>query len=243
MDNHDAVPPLPQTKEAERAPKRALIPFDPVAVRARLVEGVNVLNLPLTREQMARLQRFVEALHRINQIHNLTAIRDPLEIVSKHVLDSLTVLPFLRTETLVDVGSGGGVPGIPLLIAGGANRAVLIDSVQKKMRCALEIAAASEMADRVQALGERVESLRADLPALQGCTQIISRAFSNLANFVQWTGHLLPKGGELLAMKGAYPEAELSALPKGWRLLRAHQLSTPFVEGERCLIVLGKTGR
>jgi 16S rRNA (guanine527-N7)-methyltransferase len=228
---------------SERAPKRAAIPFDPIAVRERLVEGINTLNLPLAREQIARLQRFVEALHRVNQIHNLTAIRDPLEMVSKHVLDSLTVLPYLRTETLIDVGSGGGVPGIPLVIAGGANRVVLIDSVQKKMRCALEIAAASEMADRVQVLGERVEGLRADLPIFQGCTQIISRAFSNLATYVQWSGHLLPKGGELLAMKGAYPEEELSALPKGWRLLQAHKLHTPFVEGERCLIVLGRTGR
>jgi 16S rRNA (guanine527-N7)-methyltransferase len=227
----------------ERALKRPVIPFEATAVRARLVEGINELNLALARDQITRLVQFVEALHRINQVHNLTAIRDPLEIAAKHVLDSLSVVPFVRTESLIDVGSGGGVPGIPLVLAGSATRAILIDSVKKKMRCAEEIAAACGLTDQIVTLGERVESLMPNTPEFAGCSQIISRAFSSIQNYIQWAGHLLPKGGELLAMKGAYPEDELKVLPKGWRVLRWHKLVVPFVEGERCLIVLGKSGR
>jgi 16S rRNA (guanine527-N7)-methyltransferase len=225
---------------SERPLKRAVIHFEAAAVRARLVEGINELNLTLSREQITHLVKFVEALHRINQLHNLTAIRDPLEIVSKHVLDSLSVMPFVHTENLVDVGSGGGVPGIPLVLAGAAQRAVLIDSVKKKMRCAEEIALECGVREKIKALGERVESLTANAHEFSSCSQIISRAFSSIQNYIQWAGHLLPKGGELLAMKGVYPAEELAQLPKGWKLLRWHKLVVPFVDGERCLIVLGK---
>lgn len=222
----------------ERPLKRAPIAFDTAAVRARLAEGIDELRLSLSREQISAQIAFLQALHNINQIHNLTAIRAPLDMAAKHVLDALSVLPYIHTPTLIDVGSGGGVPGLPLLLAGGCQRVVLIDSVGKKVRAMQEIAEQIGVHDSVHAINARVEDLAATRPEFRDCTQIIARAFSSVGQFVKLAGPLLAPGGELLAMKGAYPEAELAELPKGWRLVATHNLHVPFVDGERCLLVI-----
>ena len=222
----------------ERPLKRAAVAFDATAVRARLAEGIDELRLSLSRDQISAQIQFLQALHNINQIHNLTAIRAPLDMASKHVLDSLSVLPYLHTSTLIDVGSGGGVPGIPLLLAGGCQRVVLIDSVGKKVRAMQEIADQIGISESVSAINARVEDLAPNRAEFRDCSQIIARAFSSLDQFVKLVGPLLAPGGELLAMKGAYPEAEVAQLPKGWRVSEVHHLQVPFVEGERCLVVI-----
>jgi 16S rRNA (guanine527-N7)-methyltransferase len=222
----------------ERPLKRVAIAFDAAAVKGRLVEGIDELRLSLSKAQIASLTEFVRVLHAANQIHNLSGIRDPLEMAAKHVLDSLSVLPYLATETLIDVGSGGGVPGLPLLIASGCQRVVMIDSVGKKMRAVAAMAQALGLHERTTALAARVETLAPNAPEFSGCRQIIARAFSSLETFVTLAGPLLAPRGELLAMKGSFPEDELKALPKGWRLAAHHTLSVPFVDAPRCLLVL-----
>lgn len=226
------------THTPERPLKRPVVAFDAGAVRARLAEGIDELRLSLSREQISAQIQFLQALHQINQIHNLTAIRAPLDMAAKHVLDALSVLPYVRTPTLIDVGSGGGVPGLPLLLAGACQRVVLIDSVGKKVRATQEIAEQIGVSDSVDAINARVEDIAANRAEFKGCTQIIARAFASIEQFVKLAGPLLPPGGELLAMKGAYPEAELAQLPKGWHVSACHHLQVPFVEGERCLVVI-----
>lgn len=222
----------------ERAPKRIAIPFDVSAVRARLAAGIDELKLSLSRAQMNAQIEFLKALHAANQIQNLTAIRDPIEMTGKHLLDALSVLPFINTTTLIDVGSGGGVPGIPLLLAGACTNVVLVDSVGKKMRAMNEIGQSLGIAEHLLAIHSRIEDLQPNLPEFSECRQIISRAFGSLANFCKLAGPMLAPGGELLAMKGSYPQAEVDALPKGWQVAANHQLQVPFVDGERCLLVL-----
>jgi 16S rRNA (guanine527-N7)-methyltransferase len=245
--NPDALAETEASVNAARTPKRIAIPFDVTAVRARLATGVDELKLSLSRAQMNAQIEFLKALHAVNQIHNLTAIRDPLEMVSKHTLDSLSVLPFINTATLVDVGSGGGVPGFPLLLAGACKNVVLIDSVGKKMRAMTEIAAGLGVSEQLLAMHSRIEEVsacghgkhvKANAAEFSACRQIIARAFGSLASFCKLAGPMLAPGGELLAMKGSYPQDEIDALPKGWVVAAHHSLAVPFVEGERCLVVL-----
>ena len=228
----------PSANEIPRAPKRIAIPFEVSAVRARLAAGIDELKLSLTRPQMNAQIEFLKALHAANQIQNLTAIRDPVEMAAKHLLDALSVLPFINTPTLIDVGSGGGVPGIPLLLAGACKNVVLVDSVGKKMRAMSEIAQGLGVAEHLLAIHSRVEDLQPNAPVFSMCRQIIARAFSSLANFCKLAGPMLAPGGELLAMKVSYPQAEVDALPKGWYVAANHPLQVPFVDGERCLLVL-----
>jgi 16S rRNA (guanine527-N7)-methyltransferase len=219
-------------------PKRVVPAFLREQVSERLQAGLQQLRLaaPLSGATQQKLVDFLQALHEINQVHNLTAIRDPLEMVGKHVLDSLAVLPYLRGQPLLDVGSGGGIPGIPLLIAGGCERVVLVDSVGKKMRAAADIASQIGISAQVEALHSRVEALG---PRYR-FEQVIARAFSSLAQFASLCTDRIQRGGELLAMKGREPVEEIQALPPGWRVKATHALQVPFVEGERCLVVLAR---
>jgi 16S rRNA (guanine527-N7)-methyltransferase len=223
--------------EVARTVKRSVPDWQEDAVRARLEQGLELLQLPLSAAQVERLVRYLHELYRINQIHNLTAIREPIEMVAKHLLDSLAVAKLVRTERLLDVGSGGGLPGIPLLIAGCCERVVLIDSVGKKTQASTDMARALGLETQIEAVHARVESLSA---AQYRSEQIISRAFSSLKSFGVLAGPLLAPKGELLAMKGRYPEAELAELPKIWRVEAVHEYAVPFVDGERCLLRLKK---
>ena len=219
---------------APRPPKRIALPFERPALLARLQAGVTELGLALDASVLERLLDYLALLHEANQIHNLTAIRDPNEMVSKHLLDSLSVLPYISAERIVDVGSGGGVPGIPLLIAGACKRVVLVDCIGKKMRVAAEIADKLGLSELVVALHTRIE----DLPAPYRSDQVIARAFSSLQSLAQQAGLAVLKGGQLLAMKGKVPEEELAGVPRPWGVVSVLPLHVPFVEGERCLVTL-----
>jgi 16S rRNA (guanine527-N7)-methyltransferase len=219
---------------APRPPKRVALPFERPLLLERLHAGVSELGLTLDGAVQARLIDYLALLHEANQIHNLTAIRDPIEMVSKHLLDSLSVLPFISAERIVDVGSGGGVPGIPLLIAGACKRVVLVDCIGKKMRVAQEIADKLGLGDSLVAVHTRIE----DLPAQYRCDQVIARAFSSLESLAKLAGIAVLKGGQLLAMKGKVPEEELAEIPRPWGVVSIQPLQVPFVEGERCLVTL-----
>ncbi len=192
------------------------------------------LTLPGTARN--RLEAYLSLLAKWNRTYNLTAIRDPAQMVTHHVHDALAVLPHLPHAPqvrLLDVGSGGGVPGFPLAIARPAWRVVLLDSNQKK--CAFLQQAAIELGlPNVEIVTARVEDYAPPAPF----DAIISRAFSDLATFAQAGVRHLAPGGRLFAMKGVHPDEEIAALPSGIGLVAAIALAVPGLDARRHLIVM-----
>lgn len=188
--------------------------------------------LSFSLEQEQKLLLFLELLAKWNQTYNLTAIREVEKMISHHVLDSLTVLPYCRGKSLLDVGSGGGLPGLPIAIMCPELSVSLLDS-QVKKTAFLEQARLELKLPNVQVITERVENL----PMSDGYDMLISRAFATLAEFVTLAGKQLKPEGCLLAMKGVEPHEELRELPSGWR---AEQivLRVPGLDAQRCLVVL-----
>jgi len=181
----------------------------------------------------SRLRAFLGLLGKWNRAYNLTAVRDPAEMVARQLLDSLAILPFVRAPEVLDVGAGGGLPGVPLAIVLPHTRFTLLDSNSKKTRfltqCVLELGL-----DNVEVVHSRAEAFRPPSPF----TQITSRAFTSLASLVDWCGHMLAGEGQFLAMKGQFPDDEVLALPGGWRVSSHHPLQVPGVTGERHLLVV-----
>lgn len=203
--------------------------------QTRLAPGLKALGTALPAGGEARLLAYVELLARWNQAYNLTAIRDPGEMLTKHVLDSLAVLPFVAAGPCADVGTGAGLPGIPLAIARPEVRFTLLDSNGKKTRFVTQAVAELKLGnvDVVQARTEAWEPV-------EPFPQVLSRAFASLADFAKLAGGLAAPSGRLLAMKGADPREEIAALPAGFRLVAVHPLKVPGLDAERCLVELEK---
>ncbi|MCU0754423.1 MAG: 16S rRNA (guanine(527)-N(7))-methyltransferase RsmG [Xanthomonadales bacterium] len=193
--------------------------------------------LPTDARLPQRLDRYVELLLQWNRAYNLTAITDPAEIRSKHLADSLSVLPHVHCRRLVDVGTGAGLPGLLLAAAGACESALLIDSAGKKVRFVKAAAVELGLAG-VEARHARVEQV----PAADGGEVVISRAYASLSDFIGSAGHLCLPGGRMLAMKGRVPEAELAALPAGWGVRAVYPLRVPGLDAERCLVELVRAG-
>jgi 16S rRNA (guanine527-N7)-methyltransferase len=188
----------------------------------------------------ARLLAFGELLVKWNRVYNLTAIRDPREIVTHHLLDSLAVLPWAsRLRTLADIGSGAGLPGIPLALACPGLTVYSVEAVGKK--AGFQQQAKIELRlDNLTIINRRAEMIRAEDFPDGGVEGAISRAFSSLTDFVRLAGYWVKDEGALYAMKGALcqAQAEAAALPAGWQLEAAHPLTVPGLEAERHLLVL-----
>jgi 16S rRNA (guanine527-N7)-methyltransferase len=201
----------------------------------QLTEGLADMNLSLDQGQQHELLAFLALLKKWNQAYNLTAVRDEREMVSRQILDSLSILPWITTEHLLDVGAGGGLPGIPLAIALPQKRFTLLDSNGKKTRflnqCVLELGLTN-----VTVIHGRAEACQPEQPF----TQVSSRAFAALENLVDWCGRLLADNGEFLAMKGQFPDDEVAALPTDWQVESRHSLKVPDTDGERHLLVIAR---
>ena len=180
-----------------------------------------------------KLRRYLELLAKWNRVYNLTAITDPQQMLTQHVLDSLTVVPHVTGERLVDVGSGAGLPGIPLALALPHTRVTLVESSHKKSTF-LNQALIELGLKNVEVVNARVESW--DTPAR--FEVVISRALSDLAEFVRLAGHVCAKSGVLAAMKGVYPYEEIAQLPDGYRLNKVVPLSVPGVAAARHLVLI-----
>lgn len=209
----------------------------------RLLAGARLLGVVLSETQQARLLDYLQLLAKWNAVYNLTAIRDPLQMVTQHLLDSLAALPaFAAAQNVLDVGAGGGLPGMVLAIWGAeaqpAMRVALIDTVHKKTAF-LTQAKAQLGLDNVAVHTGRVEQLRVP----RQFDVITSRAFAELADFVTWSGHLLAPGGRFIAMKGARPDAEIARLPTGWRVTGVQPLQVPGLQAERHLVSITKDHR
>jgi len=199
----------------------------------QLASGLATLGIELPAASREKLLAYAAFLEKWNRTYSLTALRDPKLAVSHHLLDSLAILPFADVENLLDVGSGGGQPGIPLAIARPDLAVTLLDSNGKKTAF-LQQAAIELGLGNVQVVTSRVEVYR---PAA-GFAAITSRAFADLADFVPLTRHLLAPGGSWLAMKGVRPDAEMNKLPADVAVAAVHRLAVPGVDGERHLVVI-----
>lgn len=198
----------------------------------QLQRGLAALGLELPPAAQEKLLAFAALLGKWNKVYNLTALRDEEQVISHHLLDSLAVLPHLGgAKRVADIGSGGGLPGIPLAIARPDLQVALVESNQKKsafqQQAKIELGLAN-----VSVHCERVEAWQPE----EKCDVVISRAFSDLAEFVKLSGHLLAHGGVLLAMKGVHPYEEIAQLPAGWRVADVTPLQVPGVEGARHLV-------
>lgn len=205
------------------------------ALETRLREGANSQGIALAPGQVTALGTLLDELAEWNSRFNLTAIRDPADMVDKHLLDSLAVLPFLRGLRIADVGTGAGFPGLPLAIADAARRYTLVESIGKKAGFLLHVVGKLGLG-HVEVVQGRAETLKPGKPF----DSVVARALGSLADFVGVAGHLAGRDGRLLAMKGRRPDEELADLPRGWRALAVHPLSVPGLDAERCLVELAR---
>jgi 16S rRNA (guanine527-N7)-methyltransferase len=205
----------------------------PDALRHDLDAGLAALRLDPALA--APLLAYLALLDRWNRTYNLTAIRDPAEMVAKHLLDSLAMLPFAGDGTLADLGTGPGLPGIPLAIARPALQVTLVESNGKKARFLREAVRTLQLPN-ARVAESRIESL--DAPGAYDA--ITARALATLPLIVELGGSLLKADGRLMAMKGAVPDEEIAALPAGWRVDGVHRLVVPGLAAERHLVVVAR---
>lgn len=202
--------------------------------RDRLLQGIRPLQIELTESQLDQLLAYHALLVKWNKAYNLTAVRDPAAMIDRHLVDSLSILPWIGQGRLLDVGSGPGLPGIPLAICRPDLDVTTLDSNGKKTRFQVQVKAELGL-DNLQVINGRVEAV--DAP---GFDMVVSRAFASLADMLNWSGHLAAPEGVFLAMKGLYPEAEIEQIPDGFVVRESHRLALPVTDGERHLLVLGR---
>lgn len=215
--------------------------FDRDALIRALVEGAGALPLDLSETQTARLIDYLALLSKWNSVYNLTAVRDPLHMVSQHLLDSLAVVTaFAEARNVLDVGAGGGLPGMVLAIwaaeANPAMRLAMIDTVHKKTAFLTQAKAELGLTN-VTVHTARVEQLQVQ----EKFDVITSRAFAELSDFVAWSGHLLTVGGRFIAMKGVAPHDEITRLPARWKVTALRPVTVPGLNAERHLVFIERS--
>ncbi len=198
-----------------------------------LAQGLGAAWAGFARSVQAKLLQFVALLAKWNRAYNLTAVREPAAMLPRHLLDSLAVLPHLQGPRVLDVGSGAGLPGIPLALARPDLHFTLLDSNGKKTRFMTQAVTELGLAN-VSVVQSRVEDYQAPAPF----DTVITRAFAAVAEVVAGTGRLCAPQGRLLLMKGAYPITELEALPSTYSLREAIRLQVPGLDAERHLLVI-----
>jgi 16S rRNA (guanine527-N7)-methyltransferase len=204
-----------------------------MSLAEELAQGVAQSGLTLPSATRARLLDYLALLQKWNKVYNLTGVRDAPRMVTHHLLDALALAPHVSAATILDVGSGAGLPGIPLALALPGAQVTLLDSSEKKAaflrQATIELGIAN-----AEVVCERAERWR---PARR-FELVISRAFSEIPQYVASAGHLVAAGGELAAMKGRFPEAELNQIPRTFRVRRVVALAVPRLRAERHLVVL-----
>ncbi|RMF96053.1 MAG: 16S rRNA (guanine(527)-N(7))-methyltransferase RsmG [Gammaproteobacteria bacterium] len=200
---------------------------------AALRDGLLALDIPASSGQRDTLLRYIALLARWNRAYNLTAIRAPRDMVRRHLLDSATALPWLHGLSVLDAGSGAGLPGLVLAVLAPRRQFTLLDSAGKKIRFLRHVVAELRLAN-VTVVRQRAEAHEPGQPY----DTVICRAFADLAGFVHSCGSLAAAGGRLVAMKGRYPEAELAALPAGWPAGEVARVQVPGLERQRHIVVL-----
>jgi 16S rRNA (guanine527-N7)-methyltransferase len=209
--------------------------------RAVLTEGLQALGLSLSDEQVDHLLDYLALLQKWNKVYNLTAVRDPAEMMTHHLLDSLAAIGPLLRQTggqpvqLLDVGSGGGLPGVVIAITCPQINVTCVDTVGKKAAF-IQQAAASLKLPNLRGVHARVESLKAEEGA--GFDVVCSRAFASLVDFTAWSASALKPGAVWMAMKGKHPSEEIADLPASVSVFHVEQLVVPGLDAERCIVWL-----
>lgn len=196
--------------------------------RQRLLCGLQALDLLLSESQIEALLNFVQLIEKWNKAYNLTAVREPSEMIGLHLLDSLAILPHLKSPRIADIGTGAGLPGIPLAICRPDCHFTLIDSNSKKTRFVQQVILELKLKN-VDVEHARVETFRPQWLF----DSVLARAFTDMPEMIRLTRHLLAVEGVLLAMKGQAPVKELAELGVGYEVI---PLAVPGIEAERCLI-------
>lgn len=204
-----------------------------IALKKRLVSGAEKMGVALTDSQATQLLDYIQLFHKWNKTYNLSAIRDIESQVDRHLLDSLSVVPYIEADHMIDVGTGGGLPGIPLAIMFPQKNFTLLDSAGKKTRFLFQVKTQLKL-DNVQVENRRVESFHPE----RLFDAVISRAFASLKDMTDGCQHLLADGGVFYAMKGIYPTDELSEVEKNYKVSDSYPLQIPREDGERHLLVL-----
>ncbi|HMM66730.1 MAG TPA: 16S rRNA (guanine(527)-N(7))-methyltransferase RsmG [Dokdonella sp.] len=204
-------------------------------LRQRLRSGLQALALDLADPVVEQQLDYLDLLLRWNAAYNLTAVRDAGEMVTRHLLDSLAILPYLHGRSLVDLGTGAGLPGIPLALARPDLEVCLVDSNGKKARFLREAVRQLRLTG-AQVFEGRVESVTGEYDC------VTARAFATLADMLGWGGHLLAGDGRWLALKGRFPQDELDALPAGFAVEAVHRLVVPGLDAERHLVIIKRSG-
>jgi 16S rRNA (guanine527-N7)-methyltransferase len=191
------------------------------------------LNIPQSQQQ--QLVQYVELLNKWNKAYNLTSVRDPQEMLVKHIVDSLVVSEHLLGQTFIDVGTGAGLPGIPLAIANPDKHFYLLDSLGKRIRFLNQVKSELKLTN-ITMIQSRVEDYQPE-EKLDG---VISRAFASMSDMVRWCSHLIEAKSFFFALKGLYPKEEIAALDDSVKVSAVHPLQVPQLTGERHLVVLQK---
>ncbi|MYM95139.1 16S rRNA (guanine(527)-N(7))-methyltransferase RsmG [Duganella vulcania] len=208
--------------------------FDRAVLADVLKQGINSLKLDLGDDQVEKLLDYLALLNKWNAVYNLTSVRDPMQMVTLHVLDSLAAVPaFAGAANVLDVGAGGGLPGMVLAISRPDMKVSMIDTVHKKTAFLNQVKAELGLAN-VTVYTKRVEQLEVKTKF----DVITSRAFADLSDFVNWSGHLLQEGGRFIALKGTAPAEERERLPEPWKVQKLEPLEVPGLDAERHLVFI-----
>lgn len=203
---------------------------------SELISAKATLGLSISEQQITTLIDYLELLAKWNKAYNLTAVRNPDDMLYRHIIDSLSIAPYVKGQRIIDVGTGPGLPGIPMAILNPDIQFVLLDSNGKKTRfltqCLIELSLPN-----VEIINGRVEEVSFNLPF----DQVLSRAFTALDNMVDLCKHLLTQDGKFLAMKGLDPETEKDKLNQEFSVEEIIPLQVPGCEGQRHLIIIGRS--
>jgi len=211
--------------------------FDHDALAAVLDQGIKDMTLAVTPEQQTKLMGYLALMNKWNGVYNLTSLRDPHQMVTHHLLDSLAAVPaFADARNVLDVGAGGGLPGIVLAIVRPDMKVSMIDTVHKKTAFLNQVKAELKLTN-VSVHTMKVQ----DLVVEDKFDVITSRAFADLSDFVNWSGHLLAVGGKFIALKGVAPSEERERLPQDWRVVDLQPLWVPRLQAERHLVFIERT--
>ncbi|MEB6381170.1 16S rRNA (guanine(527)-N(7))-methyltransferase RsmG [Leclercia adecarboxylata] len=199
----------------------------------KLTRLLDQAGISLTDHQKNQLVGYVDMLNKWNKAYNLTSVRDPNEMLIRHILDSIVVAPHLQGERFIDVGTGPGLPGIPLSIVRPESHFTLLDSLGKRVRFLRQVQHELKL-ENIYPVQSRVEEFPAE-PPFDG---VISRAFASLNDMIDWCKHLPAENGRFYALKGVLPADEIAQMPEGFVVEEAIKLRVPQLEGERHLVIV-----
>lgn len=211
--------------------------FDRAALKQVLADGVQEMKLDMSQVQQDKLLDYLALMNKWNSVYNLTSLRDPMQMVTHHLLDSLAAVPaFAAARNVLDVGAGGGLPGVVLAICRPGMNVSMIDTVHKKTAFLKQVKAELELAN-VTVYTMKVQELELS----DKFDVITSRAFADLSDFLNWSGHLLAEGGKFIALKGTAPAEEQERIPGEWKISGLQPLQVPRLGAERHLVFVERS--